>query len=45
MATPTVDVRYMIDDVSAVVAYYTTHLGVTLEQTQFRPSPLSAATV
>lgn len=28
----TVSVRYMIDDVSAAVAFYTTHLGFSLEQ-------------
>ena len=28
---PTVGVRYMIDDVPAAVAFYTSHLGFTLE--------------
>jgi len=28
----TVSVRYMIDDVPAAIAFYTTHLGFTLEQ-------------
>ena len=36
MATPhkpsAISVRYMIDDVSAAVAFYTTHLGFSLEQ-------------
>ncbi len=27
---PTVSVRYMVDDVEAAVAFYTTHLGFTL---------------
>jgi catechol 2,3-dioxygenase-like lactoylglutathione lyase family enzyme len=27
---PTVNVRYMVDDVDAAVAFYTTHLGFTL---------------
>ena len=27
---PTVNVRYMVDDVEAAVAFYTTHLGFTL---------------
>jgi catechol 2,3-dioxygenase-like lactoylglutathione lyase family enzyme len=31
-ATATVGVRYMIDDVADAVAFYTTHLGFTLEQ-------------
>ena len=31
-ATSTVGVRYMIDDVPAAIAFYTTHLGFTLEQ-------------
>ena len=30
--TTTVGVRYMIDDVADAVAFYTTHLGFTLEQ-------------
>jgi catechol 2,3-dioxygenase-like lactoylglutathione lyase family enzyme len=30
--TTTVGVGYMIDDVAAAVAFYTTHLGFTLEQ-------------
>src|SRR5918995_2993646 len=30
--TSTVGVRYMIDDVPAAIAFYTTHLGFTLEQ-------------
>src|SRR5262245_3825726 len=29
---PDVSVRYMIDDVPAAIAFYTTHLGFTLEQ-------------
>src|SRR6187549_3456564 len=28
---PTVNVRYMIDDVPAAIRFYTTHLGFTLE--------------
>lgn len=32
----TVSVRYMVDDVDAAVAFYTTHLGFALE---FRPAP------
>jgi catechol 2,3-dioxygenase-like lactoylglutathione lyase family enzyme len=31
-ATATVGVRYMIDDVPAAIAFYTTHLGFTLDQ-------------
>ena len=31
-ATTTVGIRYMIDDVPAAIAFYTTHLGFTLEQ-------------
>ena len=31
-ATTTVGVRYMIDDVAGAVAFYTTHLGFTLQQ-------------
>jgi catechol 2,3-dioxygenase-like lactoylglutathione lyase family enzyme len=31
MAPTTVTVRYMIDDVEAAIAFYTTHLGFTLE--------------
>jgi predicted enzyme related to lactoylglutathione lyase len=31
-ATTTVGVRYMIDDVADAIAFYTTHLGFTLEQ-------------
>lgn len=31
MSETTVSVRYMIDDVAAAVAFYTTHLGFTLE--------------
>jgi catechol 2,3-dioxygenase-like lactoylglutathione lyase family enzyme len=31
-ATSTVGVRYMIDDVPAAIAFYTTHLGFTVEQ-------------
>src|SRR5262249_60207537 len=27
---PTVNVRYMVDDVEAALAFYTTHLGFTL---------------
>jgi len=38
-------IRYMIDDVSAAVAFYTTHLGFTLEPDVGRPSPPSGATV
>jgi len=30
--TGTVGVRYMIDDVPAAIAFYTTHLGFTLDQ-------------
>ena len=30
--TGTVGVRYMIDDVPAAIAFYTTHLGFTVEQ-------------
>ena len=30
MAATTVNVRYMVDDVSSAVAWYTTHLGFTL---------------
>jgi catechol 2,3-dioxygenase-like lactoylglutathione lyase family enzyme len=30
MPTQTVNVRYMVDDVEAAVAWYTTHLGFTL---------------
>ena len=45
MATSTVGIRYMIDDVSAAVAFYTTHLGFTLEPDVGRPSPPSGATV
>lgn len=30
MATETVNVRYMVDDVEAAVAWYTTHLGFKL---------------
>jgi catechol 2,3-dioxygenase-like lactoylglutathione lyase family enzyme len=30
--TTTVGIRYMIDDVAAAVAFYTTYLGFTLEQ-------------
>jgi catechol 2,3-dioxygenase-like lactoylglutathione lyase family enzyme len=32
MPASTVGVRYMIDDVADAVAFYTTHLGFTLEQ-------------
>src|ERR687897_1416422 len=31
-ATATVGVRYMIDDVPDAIAFYTTHLGFTVEQ-------------
>jgi catechol 2,3-dioxygenase-like lactoylglutathione lyase family enzyme len=31
-ATTTVGVRYMIDDVADAIAFYTTHLGFTLDQ-------------
>ena len=31
-ATSTVGVRYMIDDVPAAIAFYTTHLSFTVEQ-------------
>ena len=31
-ATTTVGVRYMIDDVADAMAFYTTHLGFTVEQ-------------
>jgi predicted enzyme related to lactoylglutathione lyase len=31
-ATTTVGVRYMIEDVADAIAFYTTHLGFTLEQ-------------
>ena len=31
-ATTTVGVRYMIDDVGDAIAFYTTHLGFTLQQ-------------
>jgi catechol 2,3-dioxygenase-like lactoylglutathione lyase family enzyme len=31
-ATSTVGVRYMIDDVPAAIAFYTTHLGFIVEQ-------------
>ena len=31
-ATTTVGVRYMIDDVADAVAFYTTHLGFTVDQ-------------
>jgi catechol 2,3-dioxygenase-like lactoylglutathione lyase family enzyme len=31
-ATSRVGVRYMIDDVPAAIAFYTTHLGFTVEQ-------------
>jgi catechol 2,3-dioxygenase-like lactoylglutathione lyase family enzyme len=31
-ATSTVGVRYMIDDVPVAIAFYTTHLGFTVEQ-------------
>ena len=30
--TTTVGVRYMIDDVADAIAFYTTHLGCTLQQ-------------
>jgi len=30
MSTATVNVRYMVDDVTAAVAWYTTHLGFTV---------------
>src|SRR5436309_1188472 len=30
MPGPTVNVRYLVDDVEAAVAFYTTHLGFTL---------------
>jgi predicted enzyme related to lactoylglutathione lyase len=30
-AMPTVSIRYMIDDVPAAIAFYTTHLGFTIE--------------
>ena len=30
MAVTTINVRYMVDDVDAAVAFYTTHLGFTL---------------
>jgi predicted enzyme related to lactoylglutathione lyase len=30
--TATVGVRYMIDDIADAIAFYTTHLGFTLEQ-------------
>src|SRR4029453_12150565 len=36
--TSTVGVRYMIDDVPAAVAFYTTHLGFTVEQDASPPS-------
>ena len=29
-AMPTVNVRYMVDDVEAALTFYTTHLGFTL---------------
>ena len=32
MSASTVGVRYMIDDVADAVAFYTTHLGFTVEQ-------------
>jgi catechol 2,3-dioxygenase-like lactoylglutathione lyase family enzyme len=32
MSATTVGVRYMIDDVPAAIAFYTTHLGFTVEQ-------------
>jgi catechol 2,3-dioxygenase-like lactoylglutathione lyase family enzyme len=31
MSVTVVSVRYMIDDVEAAIAFYTTHLGFTLE--------------
>lgn len=31
MPTPSVHVRYMVDDVAAAVAFYTTHLGFALQ--------------
>jgi catechol 2,3-dioxygenase-like lactoylglutathione lyase family enzyme len=31
MATSTVGIRYMIDDVPAAIKFYTTHLGFTLD--------------
>jgi hypothetical protein len=31
-ATTTVGVRYMIDDVADAIAFYTTHLGFTVDQ-------------
>ncbi len=37
-----VSVRYIVDDVDAAVAFYTTHLGFTLDQ---RPAPVFAALV
>ena len=32
MASTLVSIRYMIDDVAAAIAFYTNHLGFTLEQ-------------
>ena len=47
-ATSTVGVRYMIDDVPAAIAFYTTHLSFTVEQdaspaTAQRPHQLGPA--
>ena len=42
MPADTVDVRYMIDDVPAAIAFYTTHLGFTL---QMDASPAFASVV
>jgi len=39
----TVNVRYMVDDVDAAVAPYTTHLGFELLSRRSRPSPTSPA--
>ena len=34
-------VRYMVDDVDAAVAFYTTHFGFTCSRARRLPSPIS----
>ncbi len=37
MSDETVSIRYMVDDVAAAIAFYTTHLGFT-EHTSYLPA-------
>ena len=41
----TVNVRYMVDDVEAAIAFYTTHLGFTLSPRRRPPSPTSLGAI